>query len=85
MLVNRAEGGDGHWLVPIDDCYDLVGLIRSHWTGLSGGGQVWTEIGGFFERLRRRAKAVDREGNRQRSSAPAASGAGKRKEPAWER
>jgi hypothetical protein len=70
-------------VVPIDDCYDLVGLLRMHWKGLSGGQEVWAEIGGFFERLGRRAKAVDREGTRQRTSVPAASAAGNRKEPAW--
>ena len=83
MLVNRAGGTRGHWVVPIDDCYDLVGLIRTHWQGLSGGRQVWTEIGGFFERLERRAKAVDRQGNRRRASAPAGAAAGNGKEPAW--
>lgn len=83
LLVNRAGGARGHWVVPIDDCYDLVGLLRMHWKGLSGGQEVWAEIGGFFERLERRAKAVDREGTRQRTSVPAASAAGNRKEPAW--
>ena len=83
LLVNRAESAHGHWLVPIDDCYDLVGLIRRHWKGLSGGREVWTEINGFFARLGQRAKAVDREGTRQRASMPAAGAAGNGKEPAW--
>ena len=26
LLVNRARGAREHWLVPIDDCYGLVGL-----------------------------------------------------------
>lgn len=81
LLVNRAQGASGHWIVPIDDCYDLVGLIRTHWDGLSGGEKVWTEISGFFERLERRAKSVDREGRRQRPSQPAASAASNGKEP----
>ena len=28
LLVNRARGAREHWLVPIDECYGLVGLIR---------------------------------------------------------
>ena len=83
LLVNRAGEVRDHWIVPIDDCYDLAGLIRTHWRGLSGGQEVWTEIGGFFERLGRRAKTVDREGKRQQSNPPAASAAGDGKEPTW--
>ena len=30
----------------IDECYKLVGLIRTHWRGLSGGAMVWGEIAG---------------------------------------
>jgi hypothetical protein len=62
LLVHRAQGAVGHWIVPIDDCYDLAGTMRSHWSGLSGGRAVWEEIGRFFERLDARAKAVTREG-----------------------
>ena len=83
LLVHRGVGEvHHHWVVPIDDCYDLVGLIRVNWKGLSGGQEVWAEIGGFFERLGRRAKAVDRDGRRQRSSAPPAA-ANNDKELAW--
>ena len=42
--------------VPIDECYKLVGLIRTHWRGLSGGTEVWEEIGRFFDELRERAQ-----------------------------
>lgn len=83
LLVNRTGEASDHWIVPIDDCYALVGLIRTHWRGLSGGREVWTEIGGFFERLGRRARTANREGNRQRSSAPAVSAAGDGKESPW--
>jgi hypothetical protein len=43
-----------HWLVPIDDCYQLTGLIRTHWKGLSGGDEVQQHIDGFFDQLRSR-------------------------------
>jgi hypothetical protein len=54
LLVNRARGARQYFLVPIDECYRLVALIRRHWRGLSGGQQVWQEIGQFFEALQTR-------------------------------
>ena len=51
LLVSRARGMHEHWLVPIDDCYELVGLIRSRWKGLAGGEEVWEAIDRFFEDL----------------------------------
>lgn len=58
LLVNRARGARGQWLVPLDEPYDLVGLIRTRWRGLSGGREVWEEIDRFFERLDRRARSA---------------------------
>jgi hypothetical protein len=58
LLVNRVQGAREHFLVPIDECYRLVGLIRMHWRGLSGGREVWEKIGRFFEELRERSKTV---------------------------
>jgi hypothetical protein len=77
LLVNRTAGSRSHWIVPIDDAYELVGLIRSGWKGLSGGPEVWARIDAFFERLERQAKVIDREGSRRGPSTPAASGNGK--------
>src|SRR5215204_3324202 len=58
LLVNRARGAREHFLVPMDKCYSLVGLIRTYWRGFTGGQEVWEEIGRFFEELRRRSKSV---------------------------
>lgn len=55
----RAE----YYIAPIDDCYQLVGLIRANWKGLSGGSEVWTEIERFFSDLRSRADIVSGEAN----------------------
>lgn len=55
LLVNRVGSTREYYLVPIDECYKLVGLIRAHWRGLSGGTEVWAEIGSFFNRLKERA------------------------------
>jgi Family of unknown function (DUF5947) len=68
LLVNRVRGAREHFLVPIDECYSLVGLIRTHWRGLSGGREVWEEIRRFFEGLRERSKTV---GGGGRGSGPA--------------
>lgn len=58
LLVNRVEDASDHFIVPIDQCYRLVGLIRTKWKGLAGGTEVWEAINGFFTELRTRAKEV---------------------------
>jgi Family of unknown function (DUF5947) len=73
LLVNRARGAHAHLLVPIDDCFALVGLIRTHWKGLTGGRDVWEEIGRFFAALHRRARPA----GRQDASPPSAAAAGR--------
>ena len=52
LLVNRAGAAREYFIAPIDKCYELVGTIRMHWRGLSGGEEVWREIENFFARLR---------------------------------
>jgi hypothetical protein len=51
LLVNRV-GGQACFRVPIDECYRLVGLIRAHWRGLSGGLEVWGQVERFFAGLK---------------------------------
>ncbi|WP_051300775.1 DUF5947 family protein [Actinomadura rifamycini] len=65
LLVHTGSAGAGaagrgglaeeRWLVPIDDCYRLVAAVRRSWKGLSGGRDVWPEIGRFFADLAVRA------------------------------
>src|ERR1700676_3836966 len=62
LLVNRLGSSRGYfageyYLLPIDECYKLVGLIRMHWKGLSGGTEVWQELGAYFASLK--ARSVD--------------------------
>ncbi len=40
-------------------CYELVGLIRLKWKGLSGGEEVWKAIAEFFAGLRKKATTVE--------------------------
>ena len=52
LLVNRINGAREYYRVPIDRCYALVGLIRTHWRGVSGGDEVWKAILDFMSDLR---------------------------------
>jgi len=65
LLVNRVGAGRGvnpeYYMVPIDECYKLVGLIRMHWRGLSGGTEVWREVGQFFAELKAKAGVPNSE------------------------
>lgn len=66
LLVNRVgharqTAAAEYYIAPIDACYRLVGLIRLHWHGLSGGEEVWREIGNFFAELRAQAEVVTEE------------------------
>jgi Family of unknown function (DUF5947) len=51
LLVNRIDEQGRYFRVPIDQCFRLVGIIRTNWRGLSGGADVWREIELFFRDL----------------------------------
>jgi hypothetical protein len=55
LLVNRVGAARDYYRVGLDECYKLVGLIRMHWRGLSGGATVWGEIARFFSGLGERS------------------------------
>jgi Family of unknown function (DUF5947) len=55
LLVNRVGSARLYYRVPIDECYQLVCLLRKKWRGLSGGTEVWRAIGEFFETLDKKA------------------------------
>jgi hypothetical protein len=57
LLVNRVGAAREYYLAPIDRCYELVGILRTHWHGLSGGDPAWQEIGRFFARLKEQSLA----------------------------
>ena len=68
LLVNRIAHARGvspaeYYLLPIDECFKLVGLIRANWRGLSGGAEVWKQIGEFFGGLKTRAAGVREQAN----------------------
>jgi hypothetical protein len=55
LLVNRVGTDQECYRAGVDTCYHLVGLIRMHWRGLSGGTKVWQEIANFFRGLKERS------------------------------
>ena len=61
LLVNRVRGAHDHFLAPIDRCYELVGLIRVSWRGLSGGQEVWERIDAYFADLHAQATSRGRD------------------------
>jgi hypothetical protein len=67
LLVRSASASDSTaaesdrmtaFIVPIDVCYELAGVIRRGWRGFQGGDDVWREIDALFARLRERAAPV---------------------------
>lgn len=58
LLVNRLTQKTEAFVIPIDLCYELTGLIRLNWRGFSGGEDVRREMNAFFDRLRSRARPL---------------------------
>ena len=56
LLVNRLRGQQDYFIAPIDRCFELAGIVRRHWQGMSGGDRVWAEVGHYLAALRKRAR-----------------------------
>ena len=55
LVVNRITEPAQHAIVPIDECYRLVGLIKSTWQGISGGNAIEDAVPRFFDYVRNKA------------------------------
>jgi hypothetical protein len=55
LIVNRTADEHQYAIVPVDQCYRMVGLIKSRWEGITGGRGVEEAVAEFFERVRARA------------------------------
>jgi hypothetical protein len=47
------------FLIPIDECYSLVGELRLRWQGFDGGAEARAAIAAFLDSLRRRALVLE--------------------------
>jgi hypothetical protein len=56
LLLRQTGGVSECLLVPIDICYELVGLVRMYWKGFDGGTEAWERIDAFFAELADRAR-----------------------------
>ncbi len=55
LIVSRMTEPRQQVIAPIDECYRLVGLIKTSWEGISGGVGPEQAIHRFFEELRARS------------------------------
>ncbi len=55
LIVNRLAEPAEYAIAPIDQCYALVGLIKSKWEGISGGDALRDAVPAFFSHLRAQA------------------------------
>jgi len=55
IFVNRTEHGNELFLIPVDECYSLVGELRMKWQGFDGGAEARAALATFTGGLRRRA------------------------------
>ncbi len=55
LVVNRIAEPAQFAIVPIDECYALVGAVKVNWEGISGGAAIEREVPRFFEGIRERA------------------------------
>ena len=58
LLVNRDSDPHQHAIVPIDRCYELVGLLKTKWEGISGGADAEHAISEFFESIQVEARSA---------------------------
>ncbi|GER91113.1 hypothetical protein KDW_52750 [Dictyobacter vulcani] len=59
LLINRMRAPYTYYLVPIDSCYRLVGLLRRSWHGFSGGDEAWQSMDDYFVALQAQAMVCD--------------------------
>jgi hypothetical protein len=55
LVYGHKRKGFECFIVPIDACYELTGLIRRRWKGFDGGEEAWRDVDEFFQRVRTRS------------------------------
>lgn len=64
--TSRQLGTDGEptcHVVPVDRCYELIGLLRMYWRGFDGGDQVRQALADFVDDVEARSRAVGTDGD----------------------
>ena len=51
LVRRKRDGATRSYIVPIDACYELVGLVRTKWNGIGGSGDLDDAIDEFFARM----------------------------------
>jgi hypothetical protein len=64
LFYRPRDAGTECYLVPIDACYHLVGLIKINWRGFDGGQEAWEKIDAFFAGVRERARPIEATSSR---------------------
>lgn len=59
LLVRNTREHQECYLLPIDDCYALVGQLRLRWQGFDGGAEARESLDAFFGELARRARTPE--------------------------
>ena len=60
LLINRRRGGNFEcFVVPIDACYELTGIVRRRWKGFDGGEEARRDIDAFFDSLRAKCSLAE--------------------------
>ena len=55
LLINRLKDEGQYFIVPVDSCYKLIGMIRMAWKGIFGGPEVNDIINKFFSELKEKS------------------------------
>ncbi len=55
LIVNRLDKEYQYYIIPIDSCYKLIGMIRKAWKGIHGGEEVNEIIRKFFAELKEKS------------------------------
>ncbi len=58
LIINRLTTPPQHVIAPLDECYRMVGLIKSRWSGISGGPELTATVDEFLGALRETAIAA---------------------------
>lgn len=73
VLLRTAVHDQQCFVVPVDRCYELVGVLRMHWRGFDGGQEVRTHIDEFFTGVAARSRPARSGAVSARSRGEAAS------------